>query len=686
VTLSVAATPTSSAFERFAAQSLPSRQDWLFATRTFAAAMTALALALWLDLPRPYWALATVYIATQSFAGATRSKALFRMLGTVAGGLAALVLVPLLVNAPLLLSIGLSLWVAFCLFFALLDRSPRSYAFMLAGYTAAIIGFPSVDQPDAIFDTVLSRSEEIILGIACAAVFATIIFPRGAGPALDTRIGAWLQDADAWALDALAGHAEDEAYKLQRRRLGEGIVELEALASSIAWDAMTGPGAARAMRTLRYDMLLLLPILSSVDDRVAGIAPPDRPRAAPALLATRDWVLAGAPTAGTAALTTAIDALEASTDGRADWPALMLASLAQRLRDYVAIRCACSPLRRQAVGLDRPTPGPDVHPGQHRDPGMAMLSASAAIVAILLVCTGWIATAWPDGAVAAEMAAVACSFFATRDNPVPAIVGFLTWSVVAVVIDALILFALLPQASSFEMLMLALAPIFLVYGILIARPATMPIGLALAANGSTLLGIQSAYAADFASFVNSALAFIVGMAIAAVVTALMRAVGAAWSVRRLQRANWATLADAASGYGRGDREQVAGLLLDRVALIAARLAAVEQTSPVHDVRALAEIRIGINVVELRRGRAALPDRARRLVEDSLDGLASYFAALARGKAPSLTDALLATLDQALDAVGRLPPSEARRTALQGLVGVHRGLCPDRTPGMEAVAA
>ena len=32
----------------------------VFALRTFAAAMLALSIALWLDMPRPYWAMASV--------------------------------------------------------------------------------------------------------------------------------------------------------------------------------------------------------------------------------------------------------------------------------------------------------------------------------------------------------------------------------------------------------------------------------------------------------------------------------------------------------------------------------------------------------------------------------------------------------------------------------------------------
>jgi uncharacterized membrane protein YccC len=121
---------------------VPTWHDWLFATKVCAAALLALFLALWIDLPRPYWAVSGVFIATQLLSGATVSKGEYRVFGTVLGAGAAVILVPNLANAPELLTVAIALWVAVCLYFSLFDRTPRSYVLMLAGYTAAFIGFP----------------------------------------------------------------------------------------------------------------------------------------------------------------------------------------------------------------------------------------------------------------------------------------------------------------------------------------------------------------------------------------------------------------------------------------------------------------------------------------------------------------------------------------------------------------
>ena len=47
----------------------------VFSLRTFAAAMLAFSIALLLDMPRPYWAMASVYITSNQLTGATHSKA-----------------------------------------------------------------------------------------------------------------------------------------------------------------------------------------------------------------------------------------------------------------------------------------------------------------------------------------------------------------------------------------------------------------------------------------------------------------------------------------------------------------------------------------------------------------------------------------------------------------------------------
>src|SRR5689334_23509560 len=156
--------------------------------------MLALYVAFSLDLPRPYWAMLTVYIVAQPLSGMARSKGVYRAAGTLAGAAFAVLAVPNLVTAPEILCLALAGWLALCLYLSLLDGTPRAYAFMLAGYTAAIIGFPSVNDPSAIFDTAVSRVEEITIGILCTTVLSELVFPERVGSLLVRRLNAWFAE------------------------------------------------------------------------------------------------------------------------------------------------------------------------------------------------------------------------------------------------------------------------------------------------------------------------------------------------------------------------------------------------------------------------------------------------------------------------------------------------------------
>src|ERR1700759_3575332 len=204
---------------------LPSGRDWIFSAKTFASSMLALWIALRLGLDRPYWAMATAYIVAQPLAGAMRSKAAYRFYGTLLGAVACLALIPNLVDAPVLLIGALSLWIGGCIYFAVLDRTPRSYIFLLAGYSVALIGFPIVGSPETVWDVVLARVEEITLGIICTTVIGSIVFPTPLGPALTARLDNWIRDAAEWTMAVLSTSPENSATIMARRRVAGDSVE-----------------------------------------------------------------------------------------------------------------------------------------------------------------------------------------------------------------------------------------------------------------------------------------------------------------------------------------------------------------------------------------------------------------------------------------------------------------------------
>jgi uncharacterized membrane protein YccC len=657
--------------------------DLIFALKTFAASILALVIALAMDLPRPYWAMATVYITSQPLAGATSSKAVFRVMGTLAGATMTVVLVPNLIDAPELLCLAIALWVGLCLYLSLLDGTPRGYGFMLAGYTVALIGFPSVSEPGAIFDTAVARLEEISLGIICASLVSTIVFPRSVAPAVAHRVDRWLSDARDLSRVVLLRDGNSEAHRGRRLNLATDIVEIDTLSTHLAFDRLADRNAVSSLGEIRLRMLMLLPVVASLEDRLAALgeeALRRQPELKQLLEHLAQWITRDVGGREPAERIKAMIAeRQAVLDDSASWERIITTSLLSRLRELVDLSRDCRALTEAIVeGRDVSTLDLAFHseagaaPTRHRDRALALWSASGAALAILICCAFWIGTGWPDGASAPMMAAVACSFFAAQDEPARFIRSFGLWSLVAIVVVAIYLFALVPAISHLEVLVVALAPPFLLYGLLIARPATAGTGLALAANTATLLALQSTYSADFASYANSAVAFFVGVVIAELVTRIARGVGAEWVANRLVLSNWTTLAVAAERRGKRDRAEFAGLMLHRLGLLVQRIAFLSESDR-RDTDSLVQLRIGLNIIDLRRARYGLTESTISGIDHMLDQLALACRNFAGDGMPV---ELLTSVDRALAEAVKDTNEKAREDALVGLVGIRSGLFPD----------
>ena len=160
--------------------------------------MLALFVSFELDLINPMWSIGTVLIIANPYSGMVSSKCVYRVLGTVGGAIVALTITPHLINTPWIFTVVLSLWVGFALYVSLLDRTPRSYAFMLAGYSTAMIAYNAITYIDQynIFDIALARVLEISIGVISSAVVSATILPMHIGSAIKQRVTKTLKDTE----------------------------------------------------------------------------------------------------------------------------------------------------------------------------------------------------------------------------------------------------------------------------------------------------------------------------------------------------------------------------------------------------------------------------------------------------------------------------------------------------------
>ena len=647
--------------------------------RTLLAVLLALFVAFSLDLPRPLWAMLTVFIISQPFSGAVRSRAVHRFAGTLLGAAFVVLVTPPLSTAPELLCLVLAVWLGGCLFLSLLDRSPRGYVFMLAGYTATIIAFSNIEAPGRIFDTALARVEEISVGILCAGLAHSILWPRDVAAVLNARIAQVLGDADRWLAALVTGEAPGEVAAA-RQRLAADVTDLQVLARHLAYDTARIRPERRGVETLLDRLAALPPLAAGLEDRLGAIrsSPGAEPRFERLAADVAVWLQAAdADPDAAEELRGRAQALEAELQGgQPDWRALLHASAATGLAEVVRAVAESRELAHhlKTVG-DRPSPRLRGEAARrprrplHRDYGLAALSGAASGAILLVACALWVATGWADGGAAATFAGIGCCLFATQDDPVPGLKTFGIWFALGLPAAAVYQFAILPAIDGFVMLGAALAPAVLAIGYLMGAPSTFARGLALSLGFASGIGLQSRFSPDLAAFLNGNGAVLIGLVFALAVLRVVRVIDAGWNGRRLARRGEREVAALARAGRPAGRLEWLSHALDRLGLITLRLPQPGATD------ALRDLQVGLEVIDLQQLRHAAPPGLHGRIDAVLEGVATRYARPQGDPAAVVSASLLSSIDRALTTCAAEGEGDPRRIGFTALVGLRRNLFP-----------
>lgn len=682
----------------------------IFAFNCYLAAVMALYVSFSLNLTNPWWAMVSVFITSQPLAGAIWSKAFYRVIGTLIGVAAALIMVPNLVDAPELLLLVMALWMGVCLYLSLLDRTPRGYAVMLAGYTAVLVGLPQIVDPSGLFDAAVARAEEISIGVICTALTHGLIFPRSVEGAMLGKLDASLTEAKGWILAALAYESE-AAARVARRRLATDLTELTLLAGSLRFEVIASRRYINTMRALEERMISLLPLLSAVDDRLKALR--DSGGVSPAIdklmLDVRAWIIGQqitgkdnsihvstyAESTRAAELIAACHAVSPQIDSNSTWIQILELNFTTRLADLIKAWGECLDLNSLVHQPHQPLSNEmraivNVYHQRplHVDHGMAAYSAITVVIA-MLVCAGFaMATGWLQGIAAVGLTAVLCSLFATADDPTPLQQKMLVSTFFALPVAALYDFALLPAIDSFPMLALALLPLIIPIAMYMTVPAQALRALSFGIVVSSGIALQPVIKIDFVSFMTGNLVAIIGTLIALLVTSIIRVVGMDFTAKRILHAGWRELVFQATGKIPITQTIWASRMLDRLGLLIPRLAVTSKVVGLEIDDALKDLPIGYNVIDLRIAARDLPTQTRLQIQTMLGHLAAYFEQLQQEgytpPQPFLVDEIdriiremLSLLTPADDdhEIAR-PPLETRMRGLIASVGLRRNLFPD----------
>ena len=119
----------------------------IFGVRLWSAVCLALYVAFWLQLGNPYWAGTTAALVCQPHLGASLRRGWFRMISTIVGGAAIVVLTACFPQDRAGFLVGLASWGAACALATTVFRNALGLGAAIAGYTAAIIASDHWGRP-----------------------------------------------------------------------------------------------------------------------------------------------------------------------------------------------------------------------------------------------------------------------------------------------------------------------------------------------------------------------------------------------------------------------------------------------------------------------------------------------------------------------------------------------------------
>ncbi|OCT38527.1 FUSC family protein [Pseudomonas putida] len=629
-----------------------------FAIKTLLGGGLALWLALRWGLEQPAWALMTAFIVAQPLSGMVVQKGLARLAGTLVGTFMSVVFIGLFAQTPWLFLLTLALWLALCTAASTQLRSAWAYAFVLAGYTAAIIALPAIDHPLQVFDQAVARCTEICLGIVCATATSALIWPMRVEQQLGGQARQAWQNGMQTASAMLSG--EDEARQGLLDILGR-IVAIDAQREHAWFEGSRGRQRARAIRGLSQKLMVLLRISRSVrrqwrqldEQQAAHLAPwleevrsqlasPDQPSLL--LLRQRVW-----------------DAAHDEQISPAEH--FCLARLALLLDFAMAATQAL-------LDVEEGRTPKDVSLGlaAHRDLPLALLFGSRSALAFLVMSSFWLATAWPSAPGGLVLTCVVCSLFASRENGAQIGLSFLRGILLAIPVAFFVGQILLPQWSSFALLCLGMGvPLF--FGALgMAHPRTGPTATSYCLHFIVLVAPLNAMHFDVASMLNSAQAMLIGVGAAVLAFRLVVLRHPKWLGRRLRAATQSDLVRLTHRDLRGADSWFGGRMADRLMQLARHASELPEAERKRWDDGLHGLDIGDELVHLRMclAVAQVP-----LAGAERQYLQQLEAVLASGPAPGRGQRLDAASEQFIEALRRQPSSDPLRLAIGAVLQLQK---------------
>jgi uncharacterized membrane protein YccC len=622
----------------------------LFGLRLWASVCLALYVAFWLELDNPFWAGLTAAIVCQPQLGASLRKGWYRMIGTVVGAVAIVVLTAWFPQDRVAFLVALALWAAACAAVATLLHNFASYSAALAGFTAAIIaadelGATGGPNADTVFLLAVTRASEICIGIVSAGIVLAGTDFGGARRGLAALFAALSAEimGQFTGMLALAGPEMPETQPM-RRELVRRVIALDPVidqakgeSSQIRYHSPVLQTAVDGLFAALVSWRMVAVLLARLPDNKARQEADAVMRNIPQELRSAEH---GVPADWTADSVRLRQNCEAAvwtlTTLPASTPSLrLLADQTAKLLDGIS-----DALNGLALLVDSPVRPPAPDRGfrlRVADWLPSLVNAGRAFVAIGIVELFWIITEWPNGAFAITFTAIVVLLLGPlAERAYAATVGFTMGIALATVFTAIIAFAVLPGLETFEAFSLAIGLYLIPVGALLAQPGQPVIFRAMIVGFGPLLAPANEMSYDPQQFYNAALSIFAGSGVAALSFRLLPPLSPAIRTRRLLALTLRDLRHLAVGH-------IPWTVEDWERRIYGRLAAMpDACEPLQRSQLVAALAVGSEIIRIRPIAFSLGHTAD--LDAALDALARGNGAIAAARLARLDERLASLPD------------------------------------------
>jgi uncharacterized membrane protein YccC len=612
---------------------------WIYIFKAVLAALIALWIAMRLDMQQPRTAMTTVFVVMQPQSGMVLAKSFYRFCGTMVGLVVMLAFISLFSQQPVLFLSATALWVGICTAGAARNRNFRSYGFVLAGYTAALIGIPAAQHPDGAYLSALTRVGEVSLGIMCAGAVSALVFPQLAGEQIRTTVRRRFTQFVDYVCHAMSGKLERAQIERTNLSFVADIVGFEAARSVAIFEHPESRRRGGRLARLNSEFMsastrfhalhqLMNRLRANASGTTIDALEPFIHEVPPLLLIAGEPVRNAADAAHAAAqlrdykaaLPKRVRATRISLEAAPGFTALEFDTATELLYRFVDDMLAyadtyaslAAPSHERERWVARYVPKTNLL--------AAAISGLRGAVVMFVLSAFWIASAWPSGGTMVLNAAAVCALASSSPRPTQMAAQMAIGTTLASITGMIVVFGVFPHIDGFVLMCAALVPALMLGAFLTTRRSLAGVGIGYCIFFCFLAGPDNLVHYDPTGFMNDAIALVLSMIVSAIAFAVLLPTDAPW----LRRLLLADLRREVVSARRGRLAQLTTHFESRTRDLLSQINALASDKPALQREALqwlfAVLEFGNAVIDLRREMAGFE----RVVNPTLDAVARLF--------------------------------------------------------------